>query len=92
MSEFVQILLVELNGRHNAYSGERNICRMMGTNVSEEESVAFLQKLFKGLTKPGYVLVKHRGNLYLCEENKKNKERGYDRTLITYHPLANQFA
>jgi hypothetical protein len=65
---------------------------MVGNNIDEAESQGQIKKLIQGLTKPGYVLVKHRGNVYLCERNDKNKERGYDRTLVAYHPLSEMFA
>ena len=90
MSEWVQILVVELNGRHNAYEGERNIVRRAGC-VKEEESRELIKKLLDNLTKRGYVLAKWKGQLFLCEKNNENKERGYDRTFITYHPLQEEF-
>ena len=83
-----QLMIVFYNGKHNAFGGARNQYRL--AECPEEES-AISKQIKRTLNEiDGYVLVKYKGQMYLCEKNDKNP-KGYDRTTIFYHPLQEKF-
>jgi hypothetical protein len=88
-----QLIIVFYNGKHNAFEGLRNQYRLVDCPEDELAISEHIKTALNSLPKAGgYVVAKYQGKwLYLCEKNTKNKDRGYDKVLISYHPLADKF-
>jgi len=84
-----QLMVVEYNGRHNAYGGDRDknsVIDIFDVKMIKRTIVKYLKLLSNG-----YVLVRYQGKTFLCEKNNVNPEEPYLRHETFYHPLDKLF-
>jgi hypothetical protein len=85
-----QLIIVEYNGKHNAFEGERNKHTIL--NVESKLDIApMIEAQLKNLKKGGYVLVKFAGVMYLCERDNVDVTKPYRKHQVSYHPFAKEF-
>jgi hypothetical protein len=85
-----QIIVVEYNGRHNAFSGVRNVHRIL--NIESKLDIApMIEAQLKGLSKGGYVLVSFAQSLFICELDNVDPTKPYRKHKINYHPFSSEF-
>ena len=86
-----QIIVVQYNGRHNAFEGQRNKHTLL--NVEKKLDIApIIASQLKGLgDKGGYVLVKFAGQLFICERDNVDPSQPYRKHKIAYNPFQSEF-
>lgn len=89
-----QILIYRYNGLHNAKEGvDRNSFTI--TNVEGTDKDCFRMAIEDALDSvpsgKGYVLIKWKNRLFICEKDLNNPEVSYVRHEIAYHPLQDKF-
>ncbi len=85
-----QIIVVEYNGRYNAFEGERNKHNIL-TIENKLDIQPMIELQLKTLTKGGYLLIKYSGILYICEKDNVDPSRPYRKHVVKYHPYAKEF-
>lgn len=88
-----QLLKVYLNGYHNHSGGDRDLVELL--DLTEEKEIK--DRIAKALNeftvqRPGYVLVKWNGKMYMCEKNNICHTKPYVKHEVSFHPLQNKFA
>jgi hypothetical protein len=85
-----QLIVVEYNGRHNAFEGVRDKHRLL--DIADPKEIApSIQKELAGLKHGGYVLVKYAGQIFICERDPIDHTRPYQKHRITYNPYSSAF-
>jgi len=85
-----QLIVVEYNGRHNAFEGKRNVHRVL--NIENKLDIApMIEAQLKTLSKGGYVLVKFAGQLFICERDNVDPSQPYRKHRIAYNPFQSEF-
>ena len=85
-----QLIVVEYNGRHNAFEGQRDKHRLL--DIQDQAEIApSIKKELDGLKHGGYVLVKFAGQIFLCEKDNVDASQPYRKHKITYNPFVKEF-
>jgi hypothetical protein len=85
-----QLIVVEYNGRHNAFEGQRDKHRLL--DIADPKEIApTIQKELAELKKGGYVLVKFAGQIFICERDNVDPTQPYRKHKITYNPFVKEF-
>lgn len=85
-----QLIIVEYNGKHNAFSEMRNVHRLV--NVENKLDIApMIEAQLKAMDKPGYILVKYAGKMFICERNNVDHTKPYQKHAVIYNPFQSEF-
>ena len=85
-----QLMVVEYNGKHNAFEGNRNVHRIIDIE-SKNDIAPMIDAHLKSLRKGGYVLVSYAGQLFICERDNVTPSAPYRKHRVTYHPFQSEF-
>jgi hypothetical protein len=93
MKPIAELLVVVYNDQKNAKEGSWNVpIRVSVNDVDQIKETILAQFVAPGALlekRPGSVVVKYGGKMYLCERDCAKK--GYARHEITFHPLMRWF-
>jgi hypothetical protein len=88
-----ELLVVVYNDQKNAREGSSNVpIRVPVNDVAQIKETILAQYISPGALlekRPGSVVVKYGGKMYLCERDFAKK--GYARHTVEYHPFMKQF-
>ncbi len=87
-----QLIVYHFNGLHNAKEGvERNQFTLLNVPDTVDFRTFIEDTLDTVPPGKGYVLVKWKDRMFICEKDLNNHNLNYVRHEVRYHPLANQF-
>ena len=87
-----QPLKVYLNGYHNHSGGDRNLVELLDQTTDKEIKDRIAKALSEfNVQRPGYVLVKWNGKMYMCELNNIDRTKPYVKHEVSFHPLQDKF-